>query len=140
MSLANHVVNIPYSDGSCGRTRYGLDGLGFEFRQRQEINSSPKRPDRLWGPSRLSSNGSLGPFPVVTRQGCEVDHSPPTAEVKNEWMYASAPPICLRGVDTDSSSAKIAAEGSVSVAWIVADLTTLYQPQSGMMSRYNHFS
>lgn len=34
--------------------------------------------------------------------GLEVDHSPEyCAEVTNDWIYASAPPVCLRGVDRD---------------------------------------
>jgi len=27
--------------------------------------------------------------------------APFSAEVKNEWSYTSAPPLCLRGVHTD---------------------------------------
>jgi hypothetical protein len=35
----------------------------------------------------------------VERLGCEVDHSPArTADIKNEWSYTSAPPVCLNGV------------------------------------------
>jgi len=34
----------------------------------------------------------------VKRRGCEADHSPPySAEVYNEWRYASTPPIRLPG-------------------------------------------
>jgi hypothetical protein len=53
--------------------------------------SSPPRPDRLWGPLSLLSNGYQGPFsPRVKRQGREADHSPPSsAEVKNAWSYTS---------------------------------------------------
>jgi hypothetical protein len=54
--------------------------------------SSPPRPERLWGPPSLLSNGywgggfSLG----VKRPGREADHSPPSsAEVKNAWNYTS---------------------------------------------------
>jgi hypothetical protein len=40
---------------------------------------------------------------VVKRPRREVDHSsPPRAEVKNEWSYTFAPPICLHGVDRDN--------------------------------------
>jgi hypothetical protein len=31
----------------------------------------------------------------------DVDHSPPSAEVKSEWNYTSAPPICLHVVDKE---------------------------------------
>jgi hypothetical protein len=35
-------------------------------------------------------------------QGCEADYSPPSmAEVKNEWMCTSAPPICLNGLERE---------------------------------------
>jgi len=35
--------------------------------------------------------------------GREVNHSPPSsAEVENEWIYTSVPPVCLHVVDRDS--------------------------------------
>ena len=41
-------------------------------------------------------------FPGVKLPGCEDDHLPPSgADVKNEWSFTSAPPICLHGVDRD---------------------------------------
>jgi len=51
------------------------------------IFSSPPRPDRLWGPPRLSTGGFyLG----TTRPEREADHSPPSsAEVRNAWSYTS---------------------------------------------------
>ena len=34
--------------------------------------------------------------------GNEIDHSPPSgAEVKNEWSYTSAPPVCPHWIDKD---------------------------------------
>ena len=40
----------------------------------------------------------------VKRTGREVDHPlPSSAEVKNEWSYASTPPICLHGVNSVKS-------------------------------------
>jgi len=66
-----------------------------------EFFSPPPRPDRLWGPPSLLSNGyqelflSLG----VKRPGREADHLfPSSAEVKNTWRYTSTPPIRLHGV------------------------------------------
>jgi hypothetical protein len=51
--------------------------------------SSPKSSDRLL------FNGYRGSFP-----GNDADQSPPTsAEMKNEWIYTSAPPIQLHGVE-----------------------------------------
>ena len=38
-----------------------------------------------------------------TRPGRDVDHSPPTAEVKNEWSYNSTPAMHLHGVDREIS-------------------------------------
>jgi hypothetical protein len=57
-------------------------GRGWEF------FSSPPRPERLWGPPSLLSDGYRG---LVKRTGHEADHSPPSkAKVKNAWSYTSA--------------------------------------------------
>jgi hypothetical protein len=47
--------------------------------------------------------GSGGPFyGGIKRPGPEVNHlPPPSAEVKNEWSYTSAPPIRIHGTDRD---------------------------------------
>jgi hypothetical protein len=35
--------------------------------------------------------------------GCEVDHTTPSsAEVRNEWIYICAPPICFHSVARDN--------------------------------------
>jgi len=50
------------------------------------------RPYRLWGPPCLLFNGYRGSSPDVKRPGCEFDHSPPpSAEIKNGWIYTSPP-------------------------------------------------
>jgi hypothetical protein len=66
--------------------------MGLEFRKGQE--------------SFLFSKGSEthpASFPGLERPGREVNRSPPSiAEVKNEWVYTSTPPIYLRRVDRES--------------------------------------
>jgi hypothetical protein len=54
-------------------------GAGWEF------FSSPPRPERLWGPPSLLSNGYRGALSLRVKQpGREADHSPlSSAEVKN---------------------------------------------------------
>jgi hypothetical protein len=43
--------------------------------------------------------------PGVRWPGCEADHSLPySAEVKIQWSYTFAPPICLYGVAMDNIS------------------------------------
>jgi hypothetical protein len=84
-------------------TGYGLDdrevkvGVPVESR----IFSSPHRPDQLWGPPNLLSNGYSGGgalSPGVKRPGHEADHSPPTsAEVENLDLYNHSP-IHLHGI------------------------------------------
>jgi hypothetical protein len=59
-----------------------------------------KSLDRPWGPSSFLFNEYRRSLPVVKRLVHEVNHSsPPSFEVKNEWIYTSAFPICLHGID-----------------------------------------
>jgi hypothetical protein len=86
----------------CTATGYLPDdrGVGFRVPLGSRIFTSPRRPDRLSGPTqppnqcvpRAISSG-------VKRPGCEADQSSPTsAEVKKIWIYTSTPPIRLHGV------------------------------------------
>jgi hypothetical protein len=65
-------------------TGYGLDDrvVGVRVAVGSRISSSPRRPDRLWGPPK--------------RQGREADHSSPaSAEVKKMWINISTPPYAF---------------------------------------------
>jgi len=51
-------------------------------------------------PPSLLFNGYWGSYLEVKLPVREAGHSPPpSAEVKNEWSYATTPPICLHGVE-----------------------------------------
>jgi hypothetical protein len=80
-------------------TLYVLDdqGIGIRVSVRSRIFSSPRRPDRLWGPSNLLYNEYRGFFLWgVKRPGSEADHYPPaSAEVKKIWIYTSTPPYAF---------------------------------------------
>jgi hypothetical protein len=55
---------------------YGLDdrGVGVRVPVESKIFFSPRRPDRLWGPPSLLSNGTGVSSPVVKLPGREADH------------------------------------------------------------------
>jgi hypothetical protein len=76
-------------------TGYGLDDLRAGIRV--PVESSPRHPDRLWGPTQPPIQWVPGAFsPGVKRQEREADHSPPTnAEVKKIWTYTSTPPYAF---------------------------------------------
>jgi hypothetical protein len=80
-------------------TCYGLNdrGIGVQVPVGVRIFNSPNRPDCLWGPPLLLSNGYWGLFPRgVKRPGREADHSTPTsAEVKKMWIYTVTPPCAF---------------------------------------------
>jgi hypothetical protein len=79
-------------------TGYGLDGqgVGVQVPVGSRIFSSPRRPDRFWGPFNLLSNGYWELFPRGKMAGREANHSPPaSAEVKKMWIYTSTSPYAF---------------------------------------------
>jgi hypothetical protein len=82
------------------RLGYGVDGLGLESCLGQEIFifSITSRP--ALGPTQCLVQLVPGLFPGDRAAGLEVDHSSPIVEVKNEWSYTTAPPVCFHGGDT----------------------------------------
>jgi hypothetical protein len=80
-------------------TGYELDhqGVGVRVPVGSRMFCSPRRPDQLWGPPSLLSNGDRRALsPGVKRQGPEAEHSPPaSAEVKKIWIYTSTPPYAF---------------------------------------------
>jgi hypothetical protein len=92
------ILHLSGSRGSVAgmATGYGLDywGVGVRVPLGSRIFFSPRRPDRLWCPPSLLSNGLPGAlFPVSKAARHEADHSPPaSAEVKKMWIYTSIPP------------------------------------------------
>jgi hypothetical protein len=80
-------------------TGYRLDGRGVGVRVPVglRIFFSPSRPDRLWGPPNLLSNGYRGALSSwVKRPGLEVGQShAASADVKKMWIYTSTPPYAF---------------------------------------------
>jgi hypothetical protein len=74
---------------------------------RSRIFSSPRRPDRLWGPPSFLPKGYRGLFPRgIKQQGRQADHSPAaSAEVKKMWIYYIYPllDILLNSLSTGTN-------------------------------------
>jgi hypothetical protein len=79
-------------------TGYGLQDreVGVRVPVGSRIFSSPRRPDRLWGPPNLHLMGTGDSFPGGKRLGREADHTLPTnVEVKKTRIYTSTPPYAF---------------------------------------------
>jgi hypothetical protein len=76
----DYLFLIKYIYDKCWATDWMIGGSspgwGWEF------SSLPPRPDRLWNPPSLLSNGYEGLLHLVPRS-------------KNEWNYTSTPPVRL---------------------------------------------
>jgi hypothetical protein len=99
--MVAYFTRIGSQDSIVGiATGYGLNdrGVGVRVPVGSRIFSSPSRPERLWGPPNLLSNGHGGLFfPGVKRPEHEAVHSPPaSAEVQKMWIYTSTPHTTLR--------------------------------------------
>ena len=91
------VKVLAWSGKSVIRIAIKPDGPGSNSCRGKRFFSSPKRPDRFWGPPSLLFNNS---FLAVKQPGHEVNHLPPSSVmVKNVWCYNSTSSIYLHGVD-----------------------------------------
>jgi len=84
------------------RGRYGLDNLGFDFRQGEEVlmfSKNPRPAVRHTQPPAHWKPVFFFFLPGVKQPGCEVKHSHSSStEVMNEWSCTYTPPIYLHGV------------------------------------------
>jgi hypothetical protein len=89
--------NLYVHTAFANRVWQGVEDVGIEFQQWQEIFFCPKRPVRLWA-SPSPFNGYHGLFTGKTLPGREGDHSPrSSAEVKTDCSLAGIPLMCLHG-------------------------------------------
>jgi hypothetical protein len=72
---------------------------------------SPKIFNPVLGPTQTPIQSVSGFVPGVKPPGREVDHS--MVEVKNEWNYTSALPICIHGVVRDRSAIFLLVTGQI---------------------------
>ena len=68
----------------------------------REKNSLLQNDQTCAGAQLTIYSVGTGFFLVVKRSDREIKHSlPPSVEVKNQWSYTSAPPVCLHSVDRE---------------------------------------
>jgi hypothetical protein len=78
-------------------TGYGLDGRGVGVRVPVGARCSPLHVVQTGCGAHPSPYpmGTGGFSPGVKRPGREADHSPPSTEVNNTWIYTSTPPYAF---------------------------------------------
>jgi hypothetical protein len=81
------------------REKKNWKSLPYCPRKGHRFFSSSNCPDRLWGLPSLLLNGFQGPFPNLMRSGHNLNHSPPSSAVTNEWNYTAAPPTYPHGIN-----------------------------------------
>jgi hypothetical protein len=73
--------------------RAGEGGIAIGLQREEDIFTSIKCPDRLWGPSSLLFNVMLTLSPRIKRPEREANHSPQSStQVENAWSYTSILP------------------------------------------------
>jgi hypothetical protein len=81
-------------------TCHGLNGPGFEFLQGWEVFCYPIQSRLVVGTTQPPIQWVLGSYLEAKLPVDDAGHSPPpSAKVKNEWSYATIPPICMHGVE-----------------------------------------
>ena len=89
--------------------------------------TSPKRPDRLWGPHSFLSDRFPGYFPGVKWPELAVYHPPLSgAEDYNRWSYMSCF-ICIHTIGRDNST-------------FTFTLVTVVKHCDNTLSKIHHFS
>jgi len=87
--------------------RHNVVGIGTALRAgRSAIRIPVREKNSLLQNDQTGTGAQLTTYSVVTgfflvvkRPDREIKHSPPpSVEVKNEWSYTSAPPVCLHSM------------------------------------------
>ena len=101
-----HKINQSRGSSVSIVTRLWDGWSGVRMRSRgKRFFFCPNHPDRVWGPPSLLFNAYrvISGWGGAQWSGGDVDHIASTAELKNEWSYTGAPPICLHCMKRDSS-------------------------------------
>lgn len=91
ISAWNKLSYLPNHEAFCFKRSYSSYASGWRVRYSNSIKgnisvSSPRRPDRLWGPTSPFLNWCRGSFPEVKRPGSVV-------YLKPKWRVSGALPL-----------------------------------------------